>query len=125
MGSVSFRSKWRQKEVRYLGIRISDTSQDLLRDNIVSYIHKMRNPLAHGQKLKISWWDRITVVKMKSLSVLLTLFQTLIICMPIKWINKIQDVLNRFLWQNNQVRVKKSMLQQRIQDGGMAFPLSI
>lgn len=51
------KAEWRQKEVRYLGTRISDNPQDLLNDNIVSYVSKMRNQLAEMKDLGGAEWQ--------------------------------------------------------------------
>lgn len=60
-------------------------------------------------------------IKMKIFLELLFSFQNLIIHIPMKWTNKIQELLNGFLWHNKKP-MKMLVLQQRVQDGGIAFP---
>lgn len=47
-------AEWKQKQVRYLGIKCSDNVQELVEDNILPYMNKLKNQLEHWQKLKIS-----------------------------------------------------------------------
>lgn len=59
---------------------------------------------------------------MKILPVLLFLFQNLIIHIPIKYINEIQGMLNRFLWKDRKPWVKMKLLHQKVIEGGIAYP---
>lgn len=86
-----------KKGVRYLWIKISDNPSDMVIDNIVSFKNKLMNMLWSWQKLGISWWGRLAVIKMKILLVLLFLFQNLIIHVQLKYVNEIQGLLNGFL----------------------------
>lgn len=103
-----YKAKSAQKGIRYLGIKISAGPHDLLVDNISAYQNKLDG------LLKGWWWGRSTILKMKILPVLIFLFQNLIIPIPMKCIEEIQCLLNKFIWQGRKARVKMSWLQQRL-----------
>lgn len=65
------RAELKQRKVCYLGIKVLDTPQYRLADNLVAYIN---NLLTGWNKLGISW-----LVKMKILLVILFLFQNLLV----------------------------------------------
>lgn len=93
-------AEWKQKDVRYLGIKFSDNVKELVDDNVFPYMINLKNQLEHLGK-KILWWGRMAVVKMKILPVLLFLFQNLMVPISMKHIDTIQKMLNDFFfWQN-------------------------
>lgn len=62
----------------------------------------------------------MAAIKMKILAVLLFLFQNLMVPISMKYIDKVQKMLNDFFWQNKGARIK--MLHQKVCNGGIAFP---
>lgn len=105
---------WVQRGISYLGIKLSDNPQDLLPDNVIPFKNALSNNLGGWKKLDISWWGRLAVIKMKVLPALLFLFQNLIIHIPMKYLDDIQGMLNKFLWKDKKSRVKVK--------GGIAYP---
>lgn len=117
-----YEAKWVNKNIQYLGIKILINLHDLLMDNIIAYKNKLDGLFNTWQKLPLSWWGRSMVIKMKILPVLIFLFQNLIIPISMKCVEEIRCLLNTFLWQGRKARIKMSWLQQRLSDGGIAFP---
>lgn len=68
--------------IRYSGIRYSDIIQDMVEENFLAYINTLKNHLGNWQKLKISWWGCMAVIKLKILPGLVFLFQNLMIHIP-------------------------------------------
>lgn len=56
---------WKSRKVKYLGI--NSDPRVLLEDNILTFQRNMENQLRNWQKLSLSWWGRMAVMKMKIL----------------------------------------------------------
>lgn len=87
--------------------------------NLLPYMNNLNNQLEHWWKLKISWWGFMAAIKMKILAVLLFLFQNLMVPISMKYIDKVQKMLNDFFWQNKGARIK--MLHQKFVMGVLHF----
>lgn len=68
---IMTKAEWKQKKVRYLGIKVLNTLRYWLEDNLIAYIHNMENLLKGWNKLRISWWGCKAIIKMKILPVIL------------------------------------------------------
>lgn len=53
--------------------------------------------------------------------VLLFLFPNVLIPIPMSYIDVIQKLLNKFLWQGRKPRIKTALLCKRHKEGGIAF----
>lgn len=68
----------------------------------------------HRLNPKLSWMGRISAVKMKVLPKLLFVFQTMITVVPQKWIFKIPQMLNNFIWAGKKAKMKVFVLQATV-----------
>lgn len=73
-------------------------------------------------KLKLSWFGRMAVIKMKVLPWLLFVFCSVILKVTKLRIGEIQKILEHFIWEGKKSRCKKVVLQQPRKEGGLAFP---
>lgn len=70
----------------------------------------------------LSWIGRLSAVKMKILRRLCFFFQNVIIFIPTNILNKIQNLINNFVWQGKKPRIKMMFLKQQPQYDGLAMP---
>lgn len=117
-----YKVPWTQNGTSYLGIKVSDNSRDLVLKNVLPIKNIMRNKMEQWKKLNLSGWGRLATIKMGILPLLLFLFQNLIVSIPVKYLNKLQGILNAFLWDNAFSLVKSKLLQQRTVKGGISYP---
>lgn len=71
-------------------------------------------------KLPITLCGRIAIVKMNILPRFLFFSTTLNVTIPIALINKIQSTTNKFIWNHKPPRIKATIMQQQIREGGLA-----
>lgn len=71
-----YKAPWIQNGTRYLDVKISDNSRDLLPNNVLPL---MKNKSDCWRKLNLSWWGRLAAIKMNLLPLLLFLFQNLVV----------------------------------------------
>lgn len=65
---------------------------------------------------------RIAAVKMKIVSKLLLVFQNLIMHIPIGILNKIQNIMNKCIWNGKKPRLKNAILKLKPYQGGLEVP---
>lgn len=60
-------AKWKDNHIRYLGIRFLSKIDDMVTDNIGSLLQQVRHQLVVWTKLRLTWFGRVAVFKMKDL----------------------------------------------------------
>lgn len=97
--------------VAYLGIRVASTleTETLINLNLLPIIKDVRNQFESWQKLRISWFGKVAVIKMKVLPRFTHTFQNLILPLPLKILSKIQGMFSKFVW----VREKQEQRDQQ------------
>lgn len=58
------KASWKHKDIRYLGLRLSENPNDWVSDNIL-LINTVQQQLLNWQKLPLSWFGCIAVIKMQ------------------------------------------------------------
>uniref|UniRef100_A0A8C5Q4M0 Reverse transcriptase domain-containing protein n=1 Tax=Leptobrachium leishanense TaxID=445787 RepID=A0A8C5Q4M0_9ANUR len=113
---------WCPKKMRYLGIWLTKSPQDLYQENFVPLWSELGHDLGEWNLLKISWLGRIGVLKMNVLPRLLYLFQTLPIHIPPAFFQRIRSDCNRFVWRKAKPRISLRTLTRPKSSGGLALP---
>lgn len=103
--------------IRHLGVKIGKTNKDMIRDNVVPLADYLRE-----NKYPFSWFGRIAAVRMKLLPKRIIFFQNVILDVPRALLNKIQGIINNFIWAGKRARIRLQTLQQKIENGGLAIP---
>lgn len=98
-------AKWQDKNIRYLGIIICSTNEQMLKENVNPIMTYMEDKVVWNM-YKLSWLGEVAAVKM-------LLAQTL---------NKIQSILNRFIWSTKKPRFKLTTVEKKWLSGGLAIP---
>lgn len=115
-------AKWKNRGLKYLGIKFAEDVQLMVQDDIGAMIDKIDKQLKQWIKLPLTWLGQISVLKMHVLPWLLFLFTYLNMGIPKKMILDLQWMINTFIWQSKKARVKTALMQQSIQQGGLNVP---
>lgn len=113
-----------KKSVKYLGICFSIPLQNdvLTQLNLDPVVKSIQQQLEIWNKLKLSWFGCMAVIKMKVLPRLLFVFLLVILKLTKSRIGEIQKKLEHCIWEGKKSRDKKAVLQQSRKEGGLAFP---
>uniref|UniRef100_A0A670HWB0 Reverse transcriptase domain-containing protein n=1 Tax=Podarcis muralis TaxID=64176 RepID=A0A670HWB0_PODMU len=110
------------KKIKYLGIWLSDKNIDLYQYNYIPMWKEIKKDLEVWNRLKLSLWGRISMVKMMVLPKLLFLFQTLPILKGTKSFGEWQKVISRYVWEGKKPRIKFKLLTDTKERGGFGLP---
>lgn len=108
--------------MRYLGIRICKTYEEMLKKNVMPIINQIQEKCRCWNSYPLSWMGRIAAVKMVVLPELIFVFLNVILEVSSLVLNRLQDMINRFVWGNKRARIKSRILEQGLEDGGLAIP---
>uniref|UniRef100_A0A8C5LSC9 Reverse transcriptase domain-containing protein n=1 Tax=Leptobrachium leishanense TaxID=445787 RepID=A0A8C5LSC9_9ANUR len=118
----SFRFRWCEGAMSYLGIRLPARLDTLFEDNFPPLWRTLTAELLTWSKMHISWFGRISVLKMNVLPRLLYLFQTLPIRIPTSFFALMKSAFLRFVWRASRPRVRWTVLVRAKSGGGVALP---
>lgn len=97
--------KRQENNIRYLGVRIGITNQEMIYVNIIPLIIYVKEKCTKWALYPLSWLGRIAVTKMVLLPKILFLFLNIILKVPINLLRKIQGIINNIIWKGNRPRV--------------------
>lgn len=60
-------AKWKDRGIRYLGIKFSSKIEHMVTDNVVNLLKTVKQHLEVWTKLHLSWFGKIAVIKMNVL----------------------------------------------------------
>uniref|UniRef100_A0A670JMH3 Reverse transcriptase domain-containing protein n=1 Tax=Podarcis muralis TaxID=64176 RepID=A0A670JMH3_PODMU len=110
------------KKVKYLGIWLTPKNIDLFQNNYVSVWKGIKKDLEIWNRLKLSFWGRISMIKMLVLPKMLFLFQMLPILKGVAIFKEWQRMISRYIWQDKKPRIKYKLLTDVKERGGFALP---
>lgn len=104
--------------VRFLGIYFNHDGNDLFRLNYIQKLSRLKSCLRLWSSRDVTPIGRITLVKSLALSQLVSLFLVLP-DPPVSFIKDLESMIFVFIWQGNPDKVKRSVLINDIQKGGL------
>uniref|UniRef100_A0A670KIE8 Reverse transcriptase domain-containing protein n=1 Tax=Podarcis muralis TaxID=64176 RepID=A0A670KIE8_PODMU len=110
------------RKVKYLGIWLSSKNIDLYQNNYTPVWNGIKKDLEVWARMKLSFWGRISMVKMMVLPKLLFLFQTIPIIKGTKDFKEWQKAISRYVWEGKKPRIKFKLLTDIKERGGFALP---
>uniref|UniRef100_A0A8C5LV67 Reverse transcriptase domain-containing protein n=1 Tax=Leptobrachium leishanense TaxID=445787 RepID=A0A8C5LV67_9ANUR len=117
-----FSFHWCESKMKYLGIWLSSTLQDLYALNYLSLMATLRSDLAAWNTKFILWMGRVAVFKMNILPRLLYLFQAVPVALPGSFFVALRLEIIKFIWAGQKSRLRISVLYRPKEDGGLALP---
>lgn len=119
---ANFNYHWQQTSLKYLGVYLTTAYTSLYSHNFPKLFLEIRNLLNRWNSLPISFFGRISAIKMTVLPKLLYLFDTLPIPIRRGDLRSMQATLLNFIWAQKRHRISKLVLQTPKNRGGLAVP---
>lgn len=118
----SFKLKWTNKALKYLGTYIPQTFSKLYEINFPPLLTKIKTLLNTWQSGLHSWLGRCNILKMSILLKLLYLMQALPIHIPSRFFKQVQSTFTDFVWAGKKPRLPNKLLVLPKSSGGLALP---
>uniref|UniRef100_A0A670K2J7 Reverse transcriptase domain-containing protein n=1 Tax=Podarcis muralis TaxID=64176 RepID=A0A670K2J7_PODMU len=94
------------KKVKYLGIWLTPKNIDLFQNNYTPMWNGIKRDLEVWGRMKLSFWGRISTIKMSMLPKMLFLFQTIPIIKGAVIFKEWQRTISRYTWQGKKPRIQ-------------------
>ncbi len=107
---------------KYLGVCVTKHHSDLFRYNFTPLLKRITDDLNRWSILPLSLAGRINCVKMNVLPKFLHLFQYIPVFIPKRFFQSLDTIISRFIWNRNNPRIRKSVLQKPKDMEGLALP---
>lgn len=119
---ASFKLKWTDKALKYLGTFIPQTMTKLYEVNFPPLITKIKTLLNSWQSGFHSWVGRGNILKMSILPKILYIMQAVPIRIPPGFFKQIQTIFTEFIWAKKKPRLPHKLLVLPKSHGGLAIP---
>lgn len=113
---------WPRESIKYLGIYIPMSTQNLYDANYKKIARSINNDLNRWSTLPLSLLGRIESIRMNILPRQLYLFQMLPVDVPRSSFDYWDKLISQFIWQRERPRIRLKMLQLSKPDGGLNLP---
>ena len=114
--------KWNwEGKFKLLGIQYNLSKENILAENFTIYYNEIKRILNNWTLRKLTIVGKITVIKSLALSKLVHLFMTL----PDPdndYVKKLETMFFKFIWGKGKDRIKRSVIINDIEDGGLNAP---
>lgn len=117
--SERFPYTWENEGIKYLGITLTASTNNLVAANYTTYLGSLNKKLLDIGKTELSWTGRLAAFKMIILPQLLYLFRTLPIPVRNSFFSKAQSLINRFLWQGKKASCAFKKITKARDAGGI------
>lgn len=118
----NFPFKVEKDSFTYLGVKISNTFNNLFNYNFTPLLERTKIDLTRWSALPISLAGRINTIKMVVLPRFMYFFQMIPVFLPKTFFKKIDGILSSFIWNQKCPRIRKSRLQCSKSEGGLSLP---
>ena len=106
--------------IKTLGIYVSNNEHDTMTITLNEKVTKIKSLLQMWKGRSLSIKGKITILRSKVLPIIL--YPASILYVPKKIIDEIDHLFYDFIWPNKKHHVKKQVLKQKIEDGGLKMP---
>lgn len=113
---------WAETGISYLGITLTKSTKGLFNSNYIDTKQMLLQETAKLAKFEISWSGRLAAFKMLILPKILYTFRTLPIPLSNSYLNSLQTIISRYIWQNKKPRSSHSKIIKHRLVGGMGYP---
>uniref|UniRef100_A0A8C5MBI0 Reverse transcriptase domain-containing protein n=1 Tax=Leptobrachium leishanense TaxID=445787 RepID=A0A8C5MBI0_9ANUR len=113
---------WCAARMKYLGLWLTKSPQDLFKENLLPLWADISRDLVRWKPLKVSWFGKISILKMNVLPRLLYLFQTLPVHIPTAFLQQVRSSSSRFVWGSSRARINNRTMSRPKSAGGLALP---
>ena len=114
--------EWPVKSIPYLGVHLTADVSNLYSCNYPALLKQLTNLMKSWTQLPLSWFGRVSAIKMTILPKLLYLFRVLPIPVPAHFLRIVQRRVSSFVWGPSKPRIKPQILHLPKTAGGLGFP---
>lgn len=100
--------KWQENNIKYLGVRIERTNKEMIEENVIILINHLKG--------KCKKWTPYPLFISSDKDGTASL--NVILDLPINLLNRIQGIINTFIWKDKQPRICSQIVEQQIENGG-------
>uniref|UniRef100_A0A8C5QG33 Reverse transcriptase domain-containing protein n=1 Tax=Leptobrachium leishanense TaxID=445787 RepID=A0A8C5QG33_9ANUR len=118
----SFPFHWCDTKMRYLGVWLTPTLQNLFALNFLPLLETIHDDLILWNAKYLSWMGRVAVFKMNVLPRILYLLQTVPVALPGHFFKSFRSEMIKFIWAGRKPRLRISVLCKPKDAGGLALP---
>uniref|UniRef100_G1KYS4 Reverse transcriptase domain-containing protein n=1 Tax=Anolis carolinensis TaxID=28377 RepID=G1KYS4_ANOCA len=111
-----------KENIKYLGIIITKDLKSIERKNLEELRKHMEVKLKDYNNLRLSWFGRIALVKMKVLPKINFLFRMIPLMISEKEINNWQQMINKYCNNGKKNRLNKQIWYKPQKEGGLGLP---
>lgn len=111
-----------KKEIRYLGVRVTQNIVDLSKVNFDRVKKQISASLRGWMHLPLTIYGRVNLVKMMVLPKITFLFETIPLNFQKEWFIKLQSKISSFIWASKGPRLSWKKLRRRLIKGDLALP---
>ena len=112
--------KVNRSSFRTLGVWFSKNCDESVRLNYEERFQKIETLIQIWGQRNLSWKGRIMIIKTLILSQVTHLFS--MIFTPMQFLERLDTLIFKFLWQNKPPRIKRETIIASIKDGGLRMP---
>ena len=114
--------QWVDKNMKYLGIFLNPGLKNMIKDNFDPLLEKIKLLFKSWDKLLISLWGRVQIIKMVITPKLLYPISMLPLNIPVSIFKSIDKMFSEFIWAGKRARMKLCRLQATTRKGGLRLP---
>lgn len=111
---------WNPNSFRVLGVDFSVSLYNITENNLINYIEEIKKDLNNWKKRHLTPFGKITVIKSLCISKIIHIL-TALPSPQARTIDKLEDILFKFLWDDKRSKVKKSISLQDTKCGGLGM----
>ncbi|MCI4381688.1 hypothetical protein PGIGA_G00254930, partial [Pangasianodon gigas] len=117
-----FKFKWVPKGMKYLGIKLSRNMEEITALNLHPLLQKFKTNLEKWEKIKLTLWGKISIIKMVTAPQLNYVLMMLPIKIPNSFFKQFDSLMKHFLWDGKRARINLNKLIAPKEKGGLGFP---
>ena len=106
--------------IKTLGIHVSKNEDVTLLKTLNEKVTKVKNLLNMWQARNLSIKGKITILRSQALP--LILYPASVLFVPYKTVKELESIFYDFIWPNKKHHVKKQVLKQEFENGGLKMP---
>merc|ERR1712131_488742 len=102
---TAFNFKWVPTGMKYLGIKLNRNLDEIMGDNMAPLLQKIQTNLDKWEKLKLTLWGKVNVIKMVIAPQFNYVSMMLPIVVPPQLFAQYEGIVKGFLWDKKRPRI--------------------